>query len=92
MHMEFEWNKDKAKANSTKHGVSFAEAKTVFDDSLFVEFYDPDHSDSEERYIIVGQSERGRLLIVLYTERNQKIRLISAREATRLEKIAYEEG
>ena len=92
MRMEFEWNKDKVKANSAKHGVSFAEAKTVFDDPLFVDFYDPDHSDDEERYIIVGQSERGRLLVVSYTERNQKIRLISAREATRMEKIAYEEG
>jgi uncharacterized protein len=91
MRMEFEWNKVKAKANSAKHGVSFAEAKTVFDDPFFVDFYDPDHSDDEERYIIVGQSERGRLLVVSYTERNQKIRLISAREATRMEKVAYEE-
>jgi uncharacterized protein len=89
--MEFEWNKDKAKANLTKHGVSFDEAKTVFDDPLHVDFYDPDHSEDEERYIIVGQSQQGRLLVVSYTERRDRIRLISAREATRMEKNAYEE-
>jgi uncharacterized protein len=91
MSMEFEWNKDKAKANLTKHGVSFDEAKTVFDDPLHVDFYDPDHSEDEERYIIVGQSQQGRLLVVSYTERRDRIRLISAREATRMEKNAYEE-
>jgi hypothetical protein len=90
--VEFEWNKDKAKVNLSKHGVSFDEAKAVFDDPLYVDFYDPDHSEDEERYIIVGQSQRQRLLIVSYTERKGKIRLISAREATRIEKNAYEEG
>lgn len=90
--MEFEWNRDKAKANLSKHGVSFDEAKTVFDDPLYVDFYDPDHSDDEERYIIVGQSQQRRLLVVSYTERRDRIRLISAREATRMEKNAYEEG
>jgi len=88
--MQFEWNKDKARANLTKHGISFDEAKTVFDDPLYVDFYDPDHSAEEERYIIVGQSVRHRLLVVSYTERKNKIRLISAREATRTEKNAYE--
>jgi uncharacterized protein len=72
--------------------VSFDEAKTVFDDPLFVDFYDPDHSDDEERYIIVGQSQKSRLLIVSYTERKDKIRLISARETTRMGKNAYEEN
>lgn len=90
--MEFEWNRDKAKANLSKHGVSFDEAKTVFDDPLYVDFYDPDHSDDEERYIIVGQSQQRRLLVVSYTECRDRIRLISAREATRMEKNAYEEG
>lgn len=90
--MEFEWNDDKANANLAKHGVSFSEAQTVFDDPLFVDFYDPDHSTNEERYIIIGQSEQHRLLLVSYTERRNKIRLISAREATRLERDAYEEG
>ena len=90
--MEFEWNRDKAEANLSKHGISFDEAKTVFDDPLYIDFYDPDHSDEEERYIIVGQSQQHRLLIVAYTERGGRIRLISAREATRMEKNAYEKG
>ena len=90
--MEFEWNKGKAEANLAKHGVSFEEAKTVFDDPLFIDFYDPDHSEDEDRYIIVGQSQQHRLLIVSYTERQNIVRLISAREATRTEKDAYEEG
>jgi len=90
--MEFEWNKGKAEANLAKHGVSFEEAKTVFDDPLFIDFYDPDHSEDEDRYIIVGQSQQHRLLIVSYTKRQNIVRLISAREATRTEKDAYEEG
>jgi len=90
--MEFEWDRDKARANLSKHGVSFDEAKTVFDDPVYIDFYDPDHSDDEDRYIIVGQSQQRRLLVVSYTERRLRIRLISAREATRAEKDAYEEG
>lgn len=90
--MTFEWDDNKAETNSSKHGVSFEEAKTVFDDLLYVDFYDPDHSEDEERYLIVGHSNRGRLLIVSYTERGDLIRLISAREVTRSERKAYEEG
>jgi uncharacterized protein len=90
--MRFEWNNEKAASNLAKHRVSFEEAKTVFDDPLYVDFYDPDHSEDEERYLIVGQSDRGRLLIVSYTERRDSIRLISAREVTRTEREAYEEG
>ena len=90
--MQFEWSENKAASNLSKHGVSFEEAKTVFDDPLYVDFYDPDHSEDEERYLIVGQSNRGRLLIVSYTERGDSIRLISARELTRAERSAYEEG
>jgi uncharacterized DUF497 family protein len=89
--MDFEWNNEKARTNASKHGVSFDEAKTVFDDPLYVEFFDPDHSDNEERYIIVGQSNQNRLLVVSYLERGQTIRLISARDATRREREAYEE-
>jgi uncharacterized DUF497 family protein len=89
--MQFEWNNEKAESNLAKHGVLFEEAKTVFDDPLYVDFYDPDHSEDEERYLIVGQSNRGRLLIVSYTERGDAIRLISAREVTRTEREAYEE-
>ena len=90
--MQFEWNKNKAVKNLSKHGVSFAEAKTVFDDPLYVDFYDPEHSESEERYLIVGESDRGRLSIVSYTERGDVIRLISARKVTQTEREAYEEG
>lgn len=75
-----------------KHGVSFEEAKTVFDDPLYIDFYDPDHSENEVRYLIVGASDQGRLLIVSYTERGDSIRLISTREVTRGEREAYEDG
>jgi uncharacterized DUF497 family protein len=90
--MQFEWDKNKASLNLSKHGVSFEEAETVFEDPLYVDFYDPDHSDEEERYLIVGESHQGRLLIVSYTERGNVIRLISARETTRTERAIYEEG
>lgn len=90
--MEFKWDENKAAKNLAKHGVSFEEAKTVFDDPLYVDFYDPDHSVDEERYLIVGESDRRRLLIVSYTERRNSIRIISARVVTRAEREAYEEG
>ena len=89
--MKFEWDEAKATKNSMKHQILFDEAKTVFDDPLYVDFYDPDHSDSEHRYIRIGYSERRRLLIVSYTERKSAIRLISARAATKKEQKAYEE-
>jgi uncharacterized protein len=90
--MKFDWDKHKAASNLSKHGVSFDEAKTVFDDPLYVDFYDPDHSDDEERYLIIGMSNQGRLLIMSYTERDESTRLISARVVTRAEREAYEEG
>lgn len=90
--MKFEWDGNKAARNLSKHGVSFEEAKTVFDDPLYIDFYDPDHSEDEARYLIIGASNRRRLMIVSYTERNDSIRLISAREVTRSEREAYEEG
>jgi uncharacterized DUF497 family protein len=90
--MNFEWDEDKAVENLAKHEISFDEAKTVFDDPLYVDFYDPDHSQAEHRYIIIGESLRGRLLIVSYTERRDLIRLISAREVTKIERKSYEEG
>ena len=90
--MQFEWDSAKAVANLSKHGVSFDEAKTAFNDPLYVDFYDPDHSDEEHRYIIIGQSQQGRLLMVSYTERNDTIRIISSREVTRMEREEYEEG
>ena len=90
--MKYEWDENKAVKNLAKHGVSFSEAKTIFDDPLYVDFYDLDHSEAEERYLIVGESNRGRLLIVSYTERRTSIRIITAREVTKSEREAYEEG
>ena len=90
--MEFEWNKQKAEANLKKHEVSFDEAKTVFDDLLFVIFADSDHSVEENRFIIMGESNQNRLLVVSYTERPPKTRLISARKATPSERKKYEEN
>ena len=89
--MEFEWDPKKAAGNLAKHGVSFQEATTVFDDPLSVTVPDPDHSGEENRFIIVGESHRGRLLIVSHVERNDRIRLISARELTHTERSVYEE-
>jgi uncharacterized DUF497 family protein len=90
--MAYEWDEEKAAANLSKHGVSFEEAQTVFADPLYVDFYDPDHSSEEHRYLIVGESGQGRLLIVSYTERGDAIRLISVREVTPAERRDYEEG
>ena len=89
--MEFEWDKNKYKTNLSKHGISFDEAKTIFDDPLYIDFYDPDHSENEQRHIIFGNSERGRILMVSYTERGNRIHLISARKATPVERESYEE-
>ena len=91
MGLEFDWHESKAKNNLFKHGVSFDEACTVFNDSCYVDFYDPDHSNDESRFLIVGYSDQERLLIVSYTERRRVIRLISARPATRKERESYEE-
>jgi len=90
--MKFEWNEAKAAANLIKHSISFEEAITVFDDPLYVDFYDPRHSQAEHRYIIIGESKQGRMLIVSYTERDEIIRPISARKMTRSERKDYEEG
>ncbi|MBL8228495.1 MAG: BrnT family toxin [Bryobacterales bacterium] len=88
--MNFEWDAVKAQSNLEKHGVSFVEAMTVFGDPLEVTIQDPDHSEGEVRFLSLGQSERNRLLVVAYTEREGRIRLISAREAQPRERKAYE--
>ncbi len=90
--MKFEWNRDKADLNLKKHGVSFGEASTVFNDPLSITFPDPDHSYGEERYIIMGLSSAGRVVVVHHTERGDGVRIISAREATRKERRFYESG
>jgi uncharacterized protein len=90
--MIIDWDSKKAAANLRKHGVGFDEAATVFDDLFNVDFYDPKHSIEEHRYLVVGESNVERLLIVSYTERRGKIRLISARELTPKERRIYEHG
>jgi uncharacterized DUF497 family protein len=88
--MRFEWDPEKAKRNLTKHGVSFDEAVTAFYDPLSATFDDPDHSDEEQRYITIGFSSQGRLLVVGHTERGEIIRIISARRATAHERKKHE--
>jgi uncharacterized protein len=89
--MEFEWDPDKAESNLAKHGVSFHEAGSAFGDPLALTYFDPDHSDEEDRYITFGMSNQNRLLVVSHTDRDEKTRIISARVATRTEKRSYEE-
>lgn len=90
--MEFEWNPKKAALNVEKHDVSFQEASTVFNDPLSVTFLDPNHSIRENRYVIIGISGFGQLLVVAHTDREEKVRIISARKATLHERRFYEEG
>jgi len=87
-----EWDPAKARTNLKKHGVSFQEASSVFDDLLFITFLDMEHSLDEERYITLGLSQRNRLLLVAHTDREETIRIISARTATRNERKFYEEA
>jgi uncharacterized protein len=89
---EFEWDATKARENLKKHGVAFEEALTVFADPLARIFDDPDHSENEQRELIVGHSAQQRLLVVGFTERQSRTRIISAREATALERRDYEEN
>ena len=89
--MDFEWDPRKAEINLRKHGVSFTEAGTVFGDELAITVPDPDHSKSEDRYITIGWSDLRRLLMVSHTDRNDRIRIISARELTKAEQKTYEE-
>lgn len=90
--MEFEWDPEKEKANLAKHGVSFVEAMTIFGDPLELTIADPYHSEGEFRFLSVGLSSGGRLLVVAYTERGERIRIISACEATAKERREYESG
>jgi uncharacterized protein len=90
--MKFEWNSEKAISNERKHGVSFDEAVTVFADPLAITIDDPDHSIGELRFLTIGQSIMYHLLVVSHTERENQVRLISARPATRQERRNYESG
>jgi uncharacterized protein len=89
--MEFEWDTSKAASNFNKHGVSFEEAQTVFDNPRAFIFEDEAHSITEHREIIIGHSHRNRLLLVSFTERPNAIRIISARLVTRKEREDYEQ-
>ncbi len=92
MEFQFEWDEDKAPENLRKHGVSFEEAETVFYDRLSVTVSDEEHSTYEVRYLQVGLSDQGRVLLVVHTLREDIIRIISARQATARERKHYEEG
>ena len=87
---EFEWDDEKAVSNLKKHDISFEEGTTIFNDPLVVTITDPDHSKDEERYISLGISVQGRLLVVVHTERDERMRLISYRKATSAERKNYE--
>lgn len=89
--LDFEWDEDKAVANLKKHKLSFEEAKTVFADPFSITIDDPTHSVDEHRFVDIGASADGRILVVSYTERERKIRLISCRKATKAERKIYEE-
>jgi uncharacterized DUF497 family protein len=88
--MIFEWDENKAEKNERKHGVTFDEAESVFYDPRSLTIPDPDHSETELRFIDIGMSNYDRILVVVYTERDDRIRLISARSASRKERKLYE--
>ena len=90
MALTFEWDDEKSNRNIHKHGVTFEEAKTVFNDPFAINVDDPDHSLEEERALNIGYSSQGRMLVVWYTERNENIRIIGCRQATKAERKTYE--
>lgn len=89
MTFTFEWDRVKASENEAKHGVSFTEASTCFADQESLTIYDPEHSEDGDRYVLLGMSARGRVLVVVHSERGDNIRLISARAANRREAAQY---
>ena len=91
--LEFEWDQSKATSNEEKHGIRFSEATTVFGDPMELTISDPDHSVGEYRFLSIGRSTGGNLLVVSYTEKEENhIRIISARRATRQEQRQYEQN
>jgi uncharacterized DUF497 family protein len=91
--MEFEWDPNKDRGNQEKHGISFDEAATAFDDELQVTIPDPDHSVGEFRYLTLGVTTTGRLIVVSHTEdEDDQVRIINARSASAQERRTYEEG
>jgi uncharacterized protein len=92
MSLTFEWDPRKARSNLIKHGVGFEEASTVFGDLLSLTIPDPEHSRTEERYVTMGTTFTGKLLVVVHTDRGDNIRIISARRASQRERSSYEKG
>lgn len=92
MGLTFEWDERKAASNEQKHGVPFDEAATAFGDPLSLTIPDPLHSEDEDRFVLIGETFRGRLVVVVHTARGDNLRLISARPATRRERRTYEQG
>ena len=88
--MEFEWDAAKAKANLRNHGISFGDATSAFYDALSITIPDPDHSAGEHRFLLIGVTLTGRLVVVSHTDRGRRIRIINARRATRRERVTYE--
>ena len=92
MKLTFEWDEVKARENLRKHKVAFDEGKTIFNDPFLLTFPDIDSSETEERYVNIGSSAKDRVLVLIHTERQGKIRIISCRKATASERRHYEEG
>jgi len=92
MAIEFEWDAAKAKTNLGKHSISFEEATSAFYDALSMTIPDPDHSVNESRFLLIGMTKSGRLVVVAHTDRVRRIRIINARRATRHERVNYEKG
>ena len=90
--LTLEWDANKARANLARHTVSFQEATTVFGDPVSLTIPDPAHSQAESRFIVLGRSHQGRLLVVVHTERGDNVRIISVRPASRRERKYYEEA
>ena len=88
--MKFEWNTDKARKNESNHGISFQEALTVFKDALSLTYPDTEHSSGEGRFLIIGLSSSGNVLVISHTFRNDSVRIISARKTTKKERSFYE--
>jgi len=92
MGLLFEWDPKKARKNINTHGVSFDEASTAFRDPLSQTINDPLHSEGENRFVLLGRSIQGRILVIIHTDRGERIRIISARPATTRERLKYEEN
>lgn len=88
----FEWDAEKAERNQKTYGITFDEASTAFKDMLSLTIYDPLHSEDENRFILIGNSYKNRLLVIVHTERGDRIRIISARKATKKERKHYEDN